>query len=470
MSLKQMDSKLLQDTIGAIATPIGEGGIGIIRISGPQAAHICDTLFHPKSPHSRLRSHRLYYGWIKEPESLRTVDEVLVSYMAAPHTYTREDIVEINCHSGHAVLQRILELVIEAGARMAEPGEFTRRAFLNGRIDLSQAEAIADIIHARCEKSLELANRHLNGVLKDTLLQWKDSLLQLQAETEATIDFSEDMDDDYHPSDSDHHKKLEQITLAVKRMLQDHERGRILREGLTLVLAGKPNAGKSSLLNALLGKDRAIVTHFPGTTRDVIEDSFILSGVQVRILDTAGIRGGSDTIETLGIEKSLSSVQQADVVLWLIDQSRPLDEQDDLVFQSVACKTYYPLLNKNDLPPRVSPAEILKRYQPSNPPLCLSTLDAEDVEALRTHLARELLQKPLKGFESMIAPNLRQKECLEKVLEALERAKTMVEGKSFGELITLELETARGKLDEVLGNQDNEEVLDRIFSQFCIGK
>ncbi len=465
-----MDIASLQDTICAIATPPGEGGIGIVRISGPQSLPICTTLFHPKSVAPPFPSHRLIYGWIKEPGSQSVVDEVLVSYMAAPHTYTREDVVEINCHSGYAVLQKILELVIQAGARPAQPGEFTRRAFLNGRIDLSQAEAIADVIRARCEKSLLLANRHLQGMLRQKILHWKETLLQLEAEAEATLDFSEDLSDDALENGPKHFQVLSELLRTLENVLQEHERGRILREGLTLVLAGKPNAGKSSLLNALVGKDRAIVTPFPGTTRDVIEDSFILSGVQVRILDTAGIREGLDALETLGIERTVSSLEEADVILWLIDRSRPLDEQDDLVFRTINDRRHRILLNKSDLEPRVSPAEVMERYHPVQEPLSISTFDPDALDRLRDFLAREFLQKPLEGFESMIVPNLRQKECLVQARDALSRAAALVDSGGFGELIILELSAARRKLDEVLGAEEGDDVLDRIFSQFCIGK
>jgi len=465
-----MDISFSQDTIGAIATPPGEGGIGIVRLSGPRAHSICETLFHPRYGSFPLPSHRLHYGWIKDPRTRATVDEVLVSHMAAPRSYTREDMVEINCHSGYAVLQRILELVLNAGARLAEPGEFTRRAFLNGRIDLSQAEAIAEIIGSRCEKGLELAGRHLEGALREKVHRWQDSLLQLEAETEAALDFSDDLHGESLEAAPQQRALLEELLASVEEAVQEGERGRVLREGLTLALVGKPNAGKSSLLNALVGRDRAIVTPFPGTTRDVIEDSFLLSGVQVRILDTAGIRGGPDAIESLGIERTLASLQQADVVLWLLDQSRPLDEQDDLVHQSIGHKAHRILLNKRDLHSRVTPQEVMDRYHPSSPPLPLSTFHPHDLERLRNSLAREFLQSPLEGFESMIVPNLRQKQCLKEAHQALKGAARLMDRKGFGELIIVELEKARKKLDEILGKGEDEDVLDRIFSQFCIGK
>ena len=250
--------------------------------------------------------------------------------MAAPRTYTREDVIEINCHSGYAVLNRILELVLATGARLAQPGEFTRRAFLNGRIDLSQAEAVIEIIRSRSEQGLLLANRHLRGDFRELIEKWRETLIQAQTRLEAFIDFSEDLAEEAEEEAPAYESLLEELREAVqgpiRAALNKYEEGRVLREGLTLVLVGKPNVGKSSMLNALLGKDRAIVTSAPGTTRDVIEDTFLLHGVQVRILDTAGIRNQPDEIESCGIERTIRSVSEADVVLWLIDHSRPLTE------------------------------------------------------------------------------------------------------------------------------------------------
>lgn len=465
-----MDLPVISDTICAIATPPGEGGIGIIRISGPEAFKICQALFHPRRPSLQPESHRLYYGLIREPHTRAVVDEVLVSRMSAPHTYTREDVVEINCHSGYAVLQRILELVLSEGARLAHPGEFTRRAFLNGRLDLCQAEAVMEIIHSRCQRSLELATRHLKGDLGNLVRQWRDEILQLEAELEAHMDFSEDLQEGEGEDTQWEAMLQDRLMGPVWDLLQQYERGRLVREGLTLVLTGKPNAGKSSLLNALLRQERAIVTPFPGTTRDVIEASFILAGVRVRILDTAGIHAGGETIERLGIEKSLQTIQEAHVVLWLMDRSLPLDSQDDLIFQSIGSKPCLILLNKSDLPSRISTPEVMERYHPALPILELSALDIQDVNRLRELISQEFLHKPLEGFQSLAAPNLRQSECLQATFEALEHALSLWRSQGFDELISLELTTARRKLEEILGQESGEDVLERIFSQFCIGK
>jgi len=469
-SARTMDIYSLEDTICAIATPVGEGGIGIIRVSGSEAPAIARKLFQPALATLPLESHRLYYGWIRDPATNRVVDEVLLSYMAAPHTYTRDDVVEVNCHSGYAVLNRILELVLQAGARLAEPGEFTRRAFLNGRIDLCQAEAVIELVRSRSEQSLSAANRILQGDLSKEIQSWHETILGLQAELEAAIDFSEDLEDE--PSDpllmlQNLH---EQVLHPLKEVLDHFEDGRILREGFTIVLVGRPNVGKSSLLNALLRKDRAIVTPFPGTTRDVIEDSFLLSGILVRVLDTAGIRHKPDDIESLGIERTFQSVEEADVVLWLIDGSQPLTEEDDAVFANIASKRYVVLVNKMDLPAKVSFQEVQDRFSGSAPILGLSVLDPRRIRSLRDFLTETFLRNPLEMGHSLITPNLRQKECLERAFHALFRARDLLQAGSYGELASIEFGIARRQLESILGWVRDDELLDRIFSQFCIGK
>lgn len=472
-----MSFHLQQDTICAIATPVGQGGIGIIKISGPEALALGERLFRSShvqasEPSSLLsfRSHKLYHGQIIDPATNIPVDEVLLSVMRAPHTYTREDVVEINAHSGYAALDRILQLVLDQGARLAEPGEFTRRAFLNGRIDLSQAEAVIELIHARSEQSLLQANRQLRGELRHQVEAWRERLLHCQSILEATIDFSEDLDDEAPPLSALVEELREPLLLPLQRLLDQYRSGRILREGLTLVLAGKPNVGKSSLLNALTGRDRAIVTPIPGTTRDVVEDSFSLAGVLVRVLDTAGIRARPDMIESLGIERTLRSVEEADVVLWVVDRSQPLTEEDDEVFQRIASRQYIVLLNKSDLPEAVPIEEVHHRYRINTSLLSLAAVVPQDVERLRSFLTERFIRQTLEGTGAGLVPNLRQKESLGEAAAALDRAFELIADGLFGELVCLELETARRALDSLLGLEAGEEVLDRIFSQFCIGK
>ena len=469
-----MDFRLLQDTICAIATPIGEAGIGLIRLSGPDALNSALKIFRAKDPTRTLRSHTLNYGWIKDPVSGELVDEVLLSYMAAPGTYTREDVIEINCHSGYAVLNRILELVLATGTRLAQPGEFTRRAFLNGRIDLSQAEAVIEIIRSRSEQGLLLANRHLRGDFRQLIEKWRQTLILIQTRIEAFIDFSEDIEEEAEEEAPAYESILAELREAVqgpvRAALNKYEEGRMLREGLTLVLVGKPNVGKSSMLNALLGKDRAIVTSAPGTTRDVIEDTFLLQGVQVRILDTAGIRNQPDEIESYGIERTIRSVSEADVVLWLIDNSRPLTSEDQKVYEAVGDSRCIVLLNKSDLAPAFQIDKVQQRFPGPGPVFSLSVKNPSDIERLKNYMAEAFIMRPLQRCRSQIVPNMRQKECLENAMSALMRAEQLLSSNAYGELVSLEIEGARRQLEAVLGWENDDELLDKIFSQFCIGK
>lgn len=465
-----MPEGFADDTICAISTPIGEGGIGIVRITGAKAFHIARNLFEPSRPHRFPESHRLHHGWIRDPAEGSVVDEVLLSTMRGPYTYTREDAVEINCHSGFAVLNTILELVLRQGARLAEPGEFTRRAFLNGRIDLSQAEAVIDIIRSRSEKSLAAAGRHLRGEFRRRVESLREVLLQLHSEIEAFIDFSEDLADDPLDTRPLTERLNRELIEPLSHFIAQFESSRLVRDGLSLVLVGKPNVGKSSLLNALLGKDRAIVTPHPGTTRDVIEDTFVLSGILVRILDTAGIRNEPDEVELMGIERTLSSVEQADTVLWIIDQSRPLSEEDDAVFRALSKSRRIILMNKSDLPSAVSEETVRERYGLDAHVLKLSVLRAGDIEGLRGTLIDSFLKQPVADAQSNILPNLRHKLCLDQALQGLERAKVLLLSESSGELASLELQEARRHMEAILGLGYDDALLDAVFSRFCVGK
>ncbi len=463
-----------EDTICAIATPVGEGGIGIIKISGTESSLIARKLFHPCTSGRTLKPRHLHYGTVRDPQSGEIIDEVLLSYMTAPHTYTCEDVVEINCHSGFAVLNRILETVLRAGARLAEPGEFTRRAFLNGRIDLSQAEAIIEIIRSRSEQSLLAANRHLRGDLRRKAETWRDALLGLQAGIEASIDFEEDLAGEFEDRAGEASVLVraldDSLITPIADAVESYERGRVLREGLSLVLTGRPNVGKSSLLNALVGKDRAIVTPFPGTTRDVVEECFVLSGILIRVLDTAGIRHHPDKIESFGIEKTMRSVEEADIVLWIVDRSRPLDEEDEAVYRAVSAKRRVAILNKADLPAAFSAGTFEERFGRDAPVVALSALNPPDIDGLRDLLKEHFLRAPLEQPRSAIVPNLRQKGCLEGALECLARARRLLLDGGFRELVSLELQGARKELEAILGWKGDEDLLDRIFSEFCVGK
>ena len=458
----------LEDTIAAIATPIGAGGIGIIKMSGPEAWAIGRHLFHLSGSPQTIESHHLYHGHIVEPETHKTVDEVLISFMRGPSTYTREDVVEINCHSGLAVLDRILELVIRAGARLAEPGEFTRRAFLNGRIDLTQAEAVLDLVNSKTRRSLHLASEHLKGGLQTIIIELRGHLLDTLAMVEAAIDFPEE-DLEILEEGALAVRVRQQVKDPITKLLEQYEDGRILREGLSVIIAGKPNVGKSSLLNTLLRSNRAIVTPVPGTTRDVIEESLSLRGIPLRLADTAGLRQADDLVEELGMEFTRERLAQADLVLFVLDRNSPLDSEDLQIYDDINSKPRVVVLNKIDLDPHPDFATISDRF-PGETIVEISALHGDGLEQLKDAVFHTILGRRLDTETSVVAPNLRHKLCLEKSLEAVNRALVLLEGQSSAELIALEVQEALAHLGEVVGVTTTEDLLDQIFSQFCIGK
>ena len=456
------------DTITAIATPVGTGGIGIIKISGPDAWAIGRQLFHQPKSQQVIQSHHLYHGHITESETGKTVDEVLISFMRGPTTYTREDVVEINCHSGLSVLDRILELVIRAGARLAEPGEFTRRAFLNGRIDLTQAEAVLDLINSSTKRSLHLASEHLRGGLQTKIVELRDRLLDLLAMVEAAIDFP-DEDLEILEGQNLAAQIREQLHDPITQLLDHYDDGRILREGLSVIIAGKPNVGKSSLLNNLLRSNRALVTPVPGTTRDLIEESLSLRGIPLRLVDTAGLRQADDLVEQLGMEFTRERLAQADLVLFVLDRSTPLTPEDLLIYDDIRTKPRLTVLNKIDLDPHPDFTAIRDRF-PEEELVEVSALHGDGLEELKDAVFHTILGRRLDTETSVVAPNLRHKLCLENSLQAINRALKLLEGQSAAELIALEVQEALSHLGEIIGVTSTEDLLDQIFSQFCIGK
>jgi tRNA modification GTPase len=455
----------LEDTIAAISTPPGEGGIGIVRISGRDAIRIASRIFHsPKGKDLRkVPSHTIHYGYIIDPKEGERIDEVLVSVMRAPNTYTRQDIVEINCHGGMVPLRRVLQLAIREGARLANPGEFTLRAFLNGRIDLSQAEATADLIRAKTEKSSQIALQQLRGELSDRISSVSDRVADITAHIEAYIDFPEE---DIEPMTLQQiQRDLQDCIDKLTRLSASYEEGRFFREGLAVAIVGKPNVGKSSLLNALLQEDRAIVTHIPGTTRDLIEEYINLNGIPLRIIDTAGIRQSKDLVESEGVKRTLQAVERADMVLAVFDMSSPLTDEDREVLKRVKTAKSILVLNKTDLPQVVSERE----FPESLPKVKISAKTGEGLDDLKRRIETEVL-KDRAGTEGVMVTNLRHKIAIDRAADSLKRASSCLAEKMPLEIMAIELREALQSLGEITGAVTTEDILNRIFSQFCIGK
>ncbi len=455
-------------TIAAIATPIGPGAIGVIKVSGNQAETILKRIFQPKKAVKEFQSHRLYYGFIKDPQSGELIDEVLITLMRKPHTYTREDVLEIYGHSGYFVLTKILELVLREGARLAEPGEFTRRAFLNGRIDLSQAEAILDLINARSEESLKLALNQLKGGLAERVIAIKENLLSALAVIEVAVDFPEE--DVELVSHYELSKTLEkEVLTGLEELIRSYQSGRLFREGIAVVIAGRPNVGKSSLLNALLLEERAIVTPIPGTTRDIIEETATICGLPVRLIDTAGLREAEDLVEEIGVRRAKEKIAEADVVVFLVDGSAEPSEEDFRLYAEIKDRPHLVAVNKIDIASQET-LDLWRKAFSAEKLLFISAKTREGLEALGKAIFELVTQGGPREIPQ-VAPNLRQKIALEKAKEAVQRAvKNLKKPQFFPELVAVDLRDALSHLGEITGESTTEDLLDRIFSNFCLGK
>jgi tRNA modification GTPase len=453
------------DTIAAISTAPGEAGIGIVRLSGPRAAAIARAIFRPHRSQPEWISHRLYLGHIVDPQG-EIIDEVLLTWMQAPHTYTREDVVEINCHSGYGVLARLLSLVLDQGARLAQPGEFTLRAFLSGRIDLTQAEAVLEVIEARTDLGLKVAAGHLQGSLGQGLAQIRDTLLNWLARVEAALDFPEEA------AELSPHALAEGLAAqmeVLQGLTATYREGRLLREGLLVVIAGRPNAGKSSLLNRLLDQDRAIVTEIPGTTRDLIEETITLGGLLVRLSDTAGLRPARDRLEELGIQRTRERLAQADLVLYLVDGSQPFGPEDREALQELAARRGLAVLNKVDLPQVIDEADL--RQAASFPVVRLSALTGQGLDELKQAMLTQAVGGGL-NLTGELVTQTRHHQCLKNCLSYLAQARELLAAKPAPawELVALELNEAIRELGEITGQEVGDAVLERIFGEFCLGK
>ena len=459
------------DTISAIAPPNGESGIGIVRLSGPLAIPISTVLFHPSRQISDIKSYTIHHGQVIDPESNQVVDEVLLNVFRSPKSYTTEDMVEFNCHGGSIILRRVLELTLKHGARIADPGEFTKRAFLNGRIDLAQAEAVIDLIQAKSDIARQMAVDQLGGKLSQTIESINDQIIGLLAETEAMVDFP-DEDLDF----MDFSKILQsskEIRLALDELITTANDGRIIREGISCAILGKPNVGKSSLLNALLETDRAIVTEIPGTTRDTIEESVSISGIPLNLIDTAGIRETDNLIEQHGVERSKSFLAEADLLLVMISAADPMDNVDIDLLNSTVDRKAVIILNKIDLPMRTLPVQVKEQVQ-NKQIIETSVLHSKGVENLKSAILTEVLVSHDVGDSrtsvSTIVTNVRHYDALRRAKADLSCAIDSLCQRQSPEFVALDLRGCLDQLGEIVGKTTNEDILGRIFSQFCVGK
>ena len=458
----------MEDTIAAIATPPGVGGIGIIRLSGPKARDIARILFRPSKKIDRFKTHQLYHGDVVSPETGVVLDEVLISFMEKPHTYTGEDVLEINCHGGPVIMQSILAEVVKAGARLAEPGEFTKRAFLNTRIDLSQAEAVFDMIMAKTDRGLELAVSHLKGDLRGEIEKIRASIVDILALLEASIDFS---DEDVEPGKP---SEIAEATGAIidelRKLASTYREGKMYRDGISAVITGRPNVGKSSLLNRFLGEKRAIVTAIPGTTRDFIEEIISIRGVPVKLTDTAGIRKPENVIEKEGINLVWEKLAQADVVIIVLDGSEALTKEDLEIIKRSQAKKCLLVINKADLPHALDERELNSHTPDVKPPIWISAKYGEGIAELRDAIHALTLNHAPDWHSTQIVSNVRHKTAIEKTADLLSRAReSMINGLS-PEFSAFDVREALECLGEIAGKTVTEEVLNRIFSTFCIGK
>ncbi|HEB70902.1 MAG TPA: tRNA uridine-5-carboxymethylaminomethyl(34) synthesis GTPase MnmE [Desulfobulbus sp.] len=455
------------ETIAAVATPPGIGGIGIIRISGPDALPILRRLFYPHGGHSAFQSHKLYYGTVRN-SSGRVLDEILAVYMRAPATYTREDVVELHSHGSWLVVQALLAEVLAAGARPAEAGEFTKRAFLAGRIDLTKAEAVIDLLQAKTDGGVRLAVQQLQGELLDEIEAIREGLVRILAVVEVAIDFPDD-DVEILEGRQLTAQLQQQVIAPIRRLLRLADQGRVIREGVHVVIAGRPNVGKSSLLNGLLREDRALVTSIPGTTRDTIEEMISIRGIPVHLVDTAGIRAHDDRVEELGIERARRKLAEADLVLFLVDAGAGITDQDRMLYDSIREQKHLVVLNKIDLADEDRLSELSAVFAPSGS-VRISARRLEGLEELQEAIYREVAVADDVNEQLSCAPNVRHKAILATALEACIRLGKAFELEEPADLLAVELQTALSSLSDIVGLTTPEDVLEMIFSEFCIGK
>lgn len=455
------------DTIAAIATAMGNSGIGIVRISGSEAFEVADRIFKIKGGKKKLSdadSHTIHYGFVYDGEEV--IDEVLVMLMRGPRSFTAEDVVEIDCHGGMLVTKRILETVLKAGARLAEPGEFTKRAFLNGRIDLSQAEAVIDVINAKNEYALRSSVGQLRGSVSKKIRELREKILYEIAFIESALD------DPEHISLDGYGEKLlsgiESMEKELSKLIRSSSNGRVISEGIRTVILGKPNAGKSSLMNVLVGEDRAIVTDIAGTTRDILEEHIYLQGISLNVVDTAGIRNTEDVVEKIGVERAMDAADEADLIIYVVDASRNLDENDFRIMDFIKERKAVVLLNKSDLEPVVSADEIAEKS--GHPVIMVSAKEETGIDKLEEEIKSLFYEGEIDFNDQILITNVRHAEALKEAYESIQMVKKSIEDGMPEDFFSIDLMSAYEKLGTIVGESVEDDLVNEIFSKFCMGK
>lgn len=456
------------DTITSISTPMGEGAIGIVRLSGRQAVEIADKLYKGKHLLNDVPSHTINYGHIIDPESKEVVEEVMVSVLRAPKTFTREDIIEINCHGGILTINRVLELTMTYGARMAEPGEFTKRAFLNGRIDLSQAEAVMDFIRSKTDRASKVAMNQIEGRLSDLIKKQRQSILEILAQVEVNIDYPE-YDDVEDATTEFLLEQSKEIKQEINRLLDTGAQGKIMREGLSTVIVGKPNVGKSSMLNNLIQDNKAIVTEVAGTTRDVLEEYVNVRGVPLRLVDTAGIRETEDIVEKIGVERSRKALSQADLILFVLNNNEALTQEDYTLYEVVKNEDVIVIVNKMDLEQNIDINEV-KDMIGDTPLIQTSMLKQEGIDELEIQIRDLFFGGEVQNQDMTYVSNSRHISLLKQARQTIQDAIDAAESGVPMDMVQIDLTRTWEILGEIIGETASDELIDQLFSQFCLGK
>lgn len=455
------------DTIAAISTPMGEGAIAIVRLSGDEAVEIASRVFKAKNL-KEVESHTIHYGHIVDPDTNQVVEEVMLTLMKGPKTFTREDVIEINCHGGLVSVNRVLQLVLSNGARLAEPGEFTKRAFLNGRIDLSQAEAVMDLIRAKTDRAMNVAIGQMEGKLSTLINRLRQELLETLAHIEVNIDYPE-----YDDVEEMTHRVLLEKSGKVRdeiiRLLETSNQGKILREGLSTVIIGRPNVGKSSLLNSLVHENKAIVTDIPGTTRDVIEEYVNVRGVPLRLVDTAGIRETEDIVERIGVERSREVLKKADLILLVLNHGDEFTEEDERLFEAVSGMETIVIINKTDLPQKIN-MEKIKQLAKNYPIVTTSLLEEEGVDDLEEAISSLFFKGNVEANDLTYVSNSRHIALLTQAKKSIEEAISGAESDLPIDMVQIDLTRTWELLGEIIGDAVHESLINQLFSQFCLGK